>query len=800
MTVEHASEDGGLEDLGRFGFDEPGDGWMDRFRAVAAPESLGSIGPYEILHEVDRGGQGVVYCARQPGTQRRIAVKRLRAGSFATAAMRRRFDREIEIASSLSHPHVVNVFAVDVIDGQPTLAMQWVDGAPITTWARGRRVRERLELFARVCDAVGHAHRKGVIHRDLKPSNVLVEETDRGFVPRVLDFGLARMQGPSSGDSVTDDFVGTLAYAAPEQVAGRPEEVDVRADVYALGVILYRMLTEQSPYPVDGALAAVVRAIEHDAPRRPSALNGSLDEELDAIVLQALAKSPADRYASVEALRTDVERYLDGAPVLAHPQSRAYLLRKFAQRHRLACAFALVTAILVLAFTAALVVAVNDAEDEREVAEQVSAFLRDTLSFAGPAVRGGDVSVMEMMAEASDRVAGELADRPRVAAEVYFTIGSTYANLWRWDDAVDPLERALALTHAAYGEQDERTARCLTALGRARSNQGDPDSVALQARGLAIRQALYGDRDPRVAESKMRLGYALYRAARPRRFDEAEAYLVDALQTYRATVGPVHRDVASCLHNFGYLRLTQNRLDEAEVLYRDALEMLREIGDRTDPFYIECMHGYTALLLQIGRYQDSIDHLDELIPLVRERYGQARAPALIRRYARAQQALEDYDGAIRMWREYIASTAAELALERPEHERALRSIAHDDAPVDEILDVAAALPDGLQLRITRGVVLLAGALRESGDPVTARSIFERVFSMRLASSGGGPDASAALALEGLGDVAHDLGRRDEAARDWEESLSMLEEISSRRGLAKARIERKLDDLSRTRDD
>jgi serine/threonine protein kinase len=321
---------------------------MDRVREAETPATLGCIGPYELIEEVSRGGQGIVYRARQPGTKREIAVKRLLAGSFATPAMLRRFEREVELAASLSHPNIVTVFGIEIIDGQPLLAMEWIDGVPIDEWATsgesGRRSPKQIaSMMHDVCDAVRHAHQHGVIHRDLKPSNILV---DRSGVPHVLDFGLARPIGTEADGgltvTLTEQFVGTPAYASPEHLRSGTSAIDIRADVYSLGLVLYNALTGRLPYDVSGDLPDVFHRIEHAEPIRPSSVAPSLDREIEAIVLKALVKEKERRYQSVDLLAEDLRRYLHDEPILARPPSTFYQLGKFAKRNK-----TLVTAVII---------------------------------------------------------------------------------------------------------------------------------------------------------------------------------------------------------------------------------------------------------------------------------------------------------------------------------------------------------------------------------------------------------------------------------------------------------------------
>ena len=343
----------GETDLEGFGLDLPEGEWLARLRSVrpvSVPERLGS---FEVLEEVARGAQGVVYRARQSATQRLVALKRLHGGALSAPAPRVRFEREVEAEAALHHPNIVSVYGIEIVDGQPLLAMEWIDGVPVDRWCT-LELGPRLELFLKIAGAVHHAHQRGVVHRDLKPSNILVDPAGE---PHVVDFGLAKFLRPRAGDGPpltgTRDFLGTPSYAAPEQVRGEHEAVDVRTDVYALGVVLYEMLTGRNPFQERQDLGALLDAIRHEEPLRPSSVARGLDRDLDAILLRALAKDQDGRYASVDAFASDVRRYLAGEPVEARGAAFGYVLRKQFRRHRVPAAIA--TAFLVLLTTGLLV-------------------------------------------------------------------------------------------------------------------------------------------------------------------------------------------------------------------------------------------------------------------------------------------------------------------------------------------------------------------------------------------------------------------------------------------------------------
>jgi tetratricopeptide (TPR) repeat protein len=329
----------------------------DEPEATTAELALPTIGGYVLHKEIGQGGMGVVYKALQVSTKRIVALKVLLAGSFASTAARRRFQREVELAARLQHPSIVRVLESGRVERQRYYAMDYVDGVPLNHYLATARVDRKtvLKIFMQICDAVEYAHGHGVVHRDLKPANVLI---DNEGVPHILDFGLAKATDQVGQEAIfvtrvssAGQIMGTLPYISPEQAGGEPEEVDARTDVYALGVMLYEALTGSPPYDMTGRPSEIIRRILEEPPRPPSSFRHWHDGELDTIILKALEKEKERRYQSARDLGEDLRRYLEGEPILARRPSRLYVLRKKVRKYPVLSLF--VTAIVLAAAVAA---------------------------------------------------------------------------------------------------------------------------------------------------------------------------------------------------------------------------------------------------------------------------------------------------------------------------------------------------------------------------------------------------------------------------------------------------------------
>ena len=579
--------------------------------SVPSPELAERIGPYRLLQVLGEGGMGIVYEAEETEpVRRRVALKVVR-DRHASKEVIARFEVERQALAVMNHPGIAKVFSAGTTEsGQPYFAMELVRGLPITQYCDERRlsVRRRLELFTAVCHAVQHAHQKGVIHRDLKPSNILVTEADGVPEPRVIDFGIAKALGQQLTDlTLVTQFghaMGTAAYMSPEQAESANVDVDTRADIYSLGVMLYEMLVGHLPLdPASvGIHVYIARLVAREgAPPTPSVrlgtggsdsgivakargtdpehLRRALKGDLDWIVMKAMDPDRSRRYQTTNALAMDIQRHLRDEPVVARPPSTTYRIGKFVRRHRAATIVAATAVVLVTASSVLTTIGMIRATRAEARAEQEATIAREAAAFLGdlfrPVVSGGGGSGSPVTArEVLDRGvarARSLNDRPALQGLLLHELGVAYSLLGSYEQARPVLEAALDARRRTPGISDTLIAATLDQMGNVAGRLGDhAPADSLFARALEYRRAAApaggGNLRPTlsgIAQLRMRQG----------RYAEAESLYRVVITSHEADGARVPRLFARDLIGLASVYLMQKRMAEAEPIMRRALEL-----------------------------------------------------------------------------------------------------------------------------------------------------------------------------------------------------------------------------------
>ena len=606
------------------------------------------IGPYRILRTLGEGGMGVVYEAEQlEPVKRRVALKLLRR-DMDTKAFIARFEVERQALAVMDHANIAHVFDAGTANGRPYYVMELVHGVDLTTFCDEHRLttNERLQVFLDLCSAVHHAHQKGIIHRDLKPSNVLVAMRDDHPVPKVIDFGIAKAIGQRLTDLTLvtglGQPVGTPAYMSPEQWEAQIADVDTRADIYSLGVILYELLSGGLPHDA----AKLVRAgsaaphLLRDTPpptpstrvltmgdsstmvanaRRtdPHSLARDLRGDLDWIVLKAIDPDRRRRYETAHELANDLTRHLRAEPVLARPPSMSYRVGRFLVRHRVGAGVAAAIVLAAIVFTAQTVIQSRRIARERDraageaaKARALNTFLEQTLLSPDPLVGiGKDATMVQALDSASARLDREPGGSIVVDASVRSAIGRAYFGLGLYDKAEPLLRRALLERESTVASDSSAFAESLLQMADLHVKRGRADSAAIEfERALAIRRAL-GRTDRDLAEAVAALGgFLAVRGDSVR----GPRLLAEASSVYTALRTP--RDVGRVENELGIFEYQRGHLPEAERHMRTALEQLR-IGFGRHPYVAEALANLGVVLEDLHRPKEADSAYREAIEL-----------------------------------------------------------------------------------------------------------------------------------------------------------------------------------------
>ena len=568
-----------------------------------------SLGPYRLLQKLGEGGMGQVWLAEQTVPVRRmVALKLIKGGMYDESALRR-FQSERQSLAIMDHPAIAKVFDAGATpDGQPYFAMEYVPGVTITEFCDRKKLklRERLELFIRACEGVQHAHQKAIIHRDLKPANILVVEVDGKPMPRIIDFGLAKSVTPFlSGESLNTQiggFVGTPGYMSPEQADPAVQDVDTRADVYSLGVILYELLTGFLPFDTSGwkklRLDEVLRHLREDDPPKPSTkissvrdtsapqaeargmqpsqLVGELRGDLDWIAMKALDKDRNRRYGTPSEIAEDIRRYLNNEPIVARPATAGYRLRKYVRRHRVAVAAAAALFLLLSGFAVLQAVQLRRITRERDRANRIADFMTKMFKVSNPSeARGNSVTAREILDKSSRDIESGLSKDPELQAQMMDLMGRVYGHLGLFSTAQGLLSRAVDIRQRVLGPDDPDTLLSLNNLANCVSDQGKyPEGDKLYRR---IIDASKGKRGPVERTRVMAMNNLALNLIDEGNVPEGEKMQREVVEDETRTLGPEHPDTLTSTSNVAITMRRQQHFADAEKIDRQVLEARRRV-------------------------------------------------------------------------------------------------------------------------------------------------------------------------------------------------------------------------------
>lgn len=731
------------------------------------------IGAYRVVRELGRGGMGSVYLAERADEEfeQRVALKLVRRG-MDTEEIVRRFRSERQILAHLDHPNIAKLFDGGTTeDGRPYFIMEYIEGQPIDEYCDERKLptRERLELFQKVCSAVHFAHQNLIVHRDLKPGNILVTA---GGVPKLLDFGIAKLLDPDQALFAltrAEQRLMTPEYASPEQVRG--DAITTASDVYSLGVLLYGLLTGRRPYRrATQDPRSLARAICESDPIRPSSAVGQVEEvrqpdgtvlglmpesisrvrdgeerllrrrlagDLDNIVLMAMRKDPRRRYASVDQLSNDIERHLQGLPVVARKDTLGYRLRKFVGRHKVGVAVAATILLLIVGFSISVTVLWQRAVRERQRAQVVSGFLQDLFSIPNPSEsRGESVTAREMLDRGVEKIDHGLETQPELRADLMDTMGQVYRSLGLYKQARKLLEGALSLNRQTLGNDDLLVAQSLHNLANLLHDMGkEAEAEPMIREALEIQRKRGATRNIDYASGLTNLG-ALLEASGD--LDQAEALYKESLAIKRKLPQVDDEGIATSLNDLGKLYATRGDYATAELNYRESLKLrLNLAGGRPDPAVAKSLGNIASLLQDRGDLAGAEAFHRQALDMRRKLYP-AISPQIaltLNNLGNVLQAEKKVADAERCYREALSIADAKLGPDHPIRAAYLRNLASVLVTEGKAVEAEAKAREALLVFRTKQPNFWRVADTESvlGSCLTARGRFEEAEPLLLES-------------------------------------------------------------------
>ncbi len=674
------------------------------------------IGRYKLLQEIGAGGFGVVYMAGQEEpVRRRVALKIIKLG-MDTREVIARFEAERQALALMDHPHIAKVLdAGATAGGRPYFVMELVKGERITDYCDKNNLstRQRLDLFGQICQAIQHAHQKGIIHRDIKPSNILVTMQDGVPAPKVIDFGIAKAteQRLTEKTFVTmlGDFVGTPAYMSPEQAEMSSLDIDTRSDIYSLGVLLYELLTGKTPFDPQQLLARGVeqmrRSIREEEPQRPSTRLTTMDQaeltttakrrqtdapklvhsvrgDLDWIVMKCLEKDRTRRYETANELALDLQRHLQNEPVLARPPSKAYQFQKMVRRNKTAFTAAVMIAVVLVAATAISVRQAIRATHAEALANQrlaeseaISKFLTEVFRSPDPARDGRTVTVAETLGLASKKLESDLANQPARRAKLQATMASTYHALGLFPEAISLQEKVRDYYVSTYGLEHAETLDELQDLAASYDAVGRRDeALKLREQVLALERKVHGPEHLDTLNAMQGLANSYSEAGRR---DDALKLREEAMERYRKVLGPDDPATLDALHNLANSYDQAGRGVEALQLREEVLALRRNVLGPDHPDTLKAINNLSLSYFKVGRLDEALKLREEVVDRRRKVLGPEHPDTLsaLHNLASSYDEAGRRDEALKLREQLVALYSKVLGPEHPDTLLAMNNLA-----------------------------------------------------------------------------------------------------------------------------
>ncbi len=685
------------------------------------------IGPYKLLQQIGEGGMGTVFMAEQTQpVQRKVALKIIRPGMDSCSVIAR-FEAERQALALMDHPNIARVFdAGTTVSGRPYFVMELVKGIPITRYCDEHHLtpKQRLELFVPICHAIQHAHQKGIIHRDLKPSNVLVADYDDRPVPKVIDFGVAKATGSKLTEHTLftefGQIVGTLEYMSPEQAKLNSLDIDTRSDIYALGVLLYELLTGTTPFDrkrfSQAAFDEVLRIIREEEPPKPSTrLSESKDSlpsisalrqtepakltklvkgELDWIVMKCLEKDRNRRYESANGLATDVQRYLSGEAVLAHPPSAGYRLRKFARRNRgpvlaggllfLALAAGVIGTAIGLARAAAAAEAAREANEQaqkrlRQIERQSEILLSifDDLNPHSDEKLGKPLFAIlgERFGKAALQLEGEEVGDPLLVARLQDRLGQSLIHFGMADQAVSLCAKALASREAVLGSDHPETLSSMNSLAAAYQEAGKPGlAVPLHEHALRLNKTIQGPDHPDTLTTMNNLALAYHRVGK---LDLAVPLYEETVKLRKAKLGADHHKTLVSMNNLARAYQDKGKLELAVPLLEETLRLRQATRGADHPDTLLSMVVLALAYHRQGKLHLALPLFEETFRVRKAKLGPDHPETLtsMNGLARVYQDQGKLDLALSLFEECLRLRRAKLGPDHPDTWNSMNNLA-----------------------------------------------------------------------------------------------------------------------------